>query len=607
MQSRVTESRSLVGRLGAEWRPLALGCLCLVGTNVLGLAIPWLLKGSVDAIRSLGDVAGAPASRVVYDQVVRNALLIIVAAVGQAGIRTASRIFIFNAGRNVEYGLRRDLFAHLLGMDAGFFRRHATGDLMSRLTSDLSSVRMLFGPGILNVANTLFTYGAGGWLLYHLSPRLTLFALLPYPFLILAARLSSRRIYAASRDLQQQLGALAATVHEDVAGIAVVKGYALEEHRHDGFAAKSRHYLEGTLRLARARGVLTPLFAMIGAVGTLIVLWAGGHEVIAGRLTLGGLIAFNAYLLYLSGPTISFGWILAVWQRGLAAWARVSEMLAARSTILDPGAGDVSTTPPRGGTTLDPLRSEPAPLNLQPTIALRDLAVGDALSGLSLDIPAGSNVAIVGPTGSGKTTLVDAILRLTEVPAGSYLLGGRPVHELPLRSARRMIGYAPQEAFLFSASIADNVGFGLPPDLAPDERENRIAEALEAAGMGRDLAVLPAGASTVVGERGIMLSGGQRQRVALARALATRPPILVLDDALSAVDAETEHAIIARLAPLLHGRTAIVISHRVAAIREADQIFVLDQGRLVERGTHDELVQRGGVYAGLYREQWATS
>ncbi len=603
---------SILDRLRDEVWLLFLGCLCLAGTNALGMTIPWLLKSAVDALRALhgngpitadgGHAAAAATATAVataYEIVARSAGWIAAAAIGQAVIRTASRVLIFNAGRNIEFGLRRDLFRHLCRMDAGFYRHHATGDVMSRMTNDLSAVRMLFGPGVLNVVNTLMVYATGIWLLLRLDSRLTMIALIPYPALIFFARLWSRRIYAASRALQEQLGALSTALQEDLAGIAVVKSYALEDRRHAGFARQSQAYLDCALSLARTRGSLTPLFAVIGAMGTLIVLWAGGREVIAGRLTLGGLVAFNAYLAYLSFPTIALGWILAVWQRGVAGWVRVRDLLATEPAISDVLA-DPSGPPAR-----HPGHGEAATLSLR----IHDLSlVRDGrtiLQNVSLRIPGGGTLAIVGPTGSGKTTLVDAVPCLWNVPRGTVFLGERDIRDYPLAQLRSSIGYAPQEAFLFSATVAENVGFGLPPGIAPSERAKRVARAVQAAGLAPDLAVLPNGIDTVVGERGITLSGGQRQRVALARAIATEPSVLVLDDSLSSVDAETEREILTRLRPILKGRTSILVSHRVAAVREADQIVVLDQGRVAEHGTHQELLEARGVYATLYREQLA--
>ena len=570
---------SIGARLRPELGGVAGGALCLAATNALALAIPWLIKSAIDALRTL---PAAAAHRVV----VREAALIILFAVLQALIRTWSRILIFNAGRNIEYSLRRDLFAHLTSLDAAFYRGHPTGDVMSRMTNDLGSVRMLFGPGILNLFNTAFVYVTTLTLLLKLSPRLTLLALVPYPALLAGARLASRRMYKAGRAIQEQLGTLSSAIQEDLAGIAVIKHYTLEPVRDAKFRELNDEYLGRSLTLVRARGVLMPLFAGLGGLGTLIVLFFGGREVIDGRLTVGGLVAFNAYLVALSWPTVALGWIIGIWQRGIASWARVRELLDTTPAVAEPAL-------PAAG-----------PLG-PPSIEVRDLTVAidgrKILDGVSFSLPAGATLAVVGPTGSGKTTLVDAIVRMQDVAPGAVEVAGRDVTRIPLGDLRRLVGYAPQDAFLFSATVAENVGFGLHEGADPA----RVRSAAEAAGLAPDIAVLPEGYETLVGERGITLSGGQRQRVALARALAADPRILILDDSLSSVDAQTEREILTRLRPILAGRTSIVISHRVAAVKDADRILVLDRGRVAEQGTHAALLASGGLYASLYREQLA--
>jgi ATP-binding cassette, subfamily B, multidrug efflux pump len=383
---------------------------------------------------------------------------------------------------------------------------------------------------------------------------------------------------------------MSSSIQEDLAGIAVIKHYTLEPEREAKFRGLNDEYLTRSLALVRARGTLTPLFAVLGGAGTLIVLWAGGREVIAGRLTVGGLVAFNAYLVLLSWPTIALGWIIGIWQRGLAAWVRVRELLSTAPRICDPpdeaGAGQ----------TLGP-----------PSIEVRDLSVvvdgRRLLDRVSFSLPAGATLAVVGPTGAGKTTLVDAIVRMQEVAPGSIVVGGRDVTQIPLSTLRSQIGYAPQDAFLFSATVAENIAFGIRDPAA--DAPARVRRAAEAAGLAPDIAILPDGYDTMVGERGITLSGGQRQRVALARALCAAPQILILDDSLSSVDAQTEREILTRLEPILAGRTSILISHRVAAVKDADRILVLDGGRVAEQGTHATLLAAGGVYASLYREQLA--
>jgi len=548
------------------------------------MAIPWLIKGVIDALRR-----GAQAEPNLHALVVRDALLIAGFATTQALLRTWSRILIFNAGRNVEYRLRGDVFRHLLGLDAGFYRQHPTGDMMSRLTNDLGAVRMLFGPGLLNLCNTALVYATSLWLLVHLSPRLTLWALLPYPVLLAGARLSSRKIYGFSRAIQEQLGVMSTSIQEDLTGVAVIKHYTLEETRQAKFRALNDEYLSRSLALVRARGTLSPLFAMLGGAGTLIVLWAGGREVILGRMTIGALVAFNAYLVLLSWPTIALGWIIGIWQRGIAAWTRVRDLFETAPRIADGPA----TVP---GLTID-----------APSIEARELTIEvdgrRLLDRVSFALPAGATLAVVGPTGAGKTTLVDALCRMQEVASGAVRIGGHELTQIPLRALRGAIGYAPQDAFLFSATVAENIGFGIAPGPDGGLDLQRIEQAAEAAGLAPDLAIFPEGYDTVVGERGLTLSGGQRQRVALARALCAEPKILILDDSLSSVDAQTEREILTRLKPILAGRTSILISHRVAAVQDADQILVLDEGRVAEAGTHGELLRAGGLYASLYRTE----
>ena len=584
--AKSTAKHTLTHTLRPELGRFVLGCLCLVGTNAFALAIPWLLKQSIDALRSQAAAAA-------HAIVVRDAIAIIVFAVLQAVIRTWSRIFIFDGARNIEYSLRRDLLAHLTRLDPTFYRRHPTGDVMSRLTNDLTAVRALYGPGLLNVFNTALVYATALALLLQLSPRLTLLALIPYPLLLVAARLASRRIHRASRAIQDQLGVMSTVIQEDLAGIAVIKHYTLEESRQRAFRGVNDEYLARALSLVRVRGALMPMFAMLGGIGTLIVLWAGGREVIAGRMTVGSLVAFNGYLVLLSWPTFALGWIIGIWQRGTAGWARVRELLDTKPGIADaPDAVAAAAGAPR-----------------TPAVEVRDLEiVADGrrlLDGVSFKLPAGATLAIVGPTGSGKTTLVDAVLRMQEVAPGAVHVGGDDITSIPLAELRGMIGYAPQDAFLFSATVADNIAFGIRGEVDAATREDRVRRAAEAAGLAPDVAVLPEGYDTLVGERGITLSGGQRQRVALARALAADPQILILDDSLSSVDAETERTILTRLRPILAGRTSILISHRVAAVKDADQILVLDGGRVAEAGTHGALLASGGLYASLYREQLA--
>ena len=565
----------------ACWRyrgALLAGSAFLLATNALALAIPWQLQVAIDGFRS--DSAGAGALAL------RSALLLATLAITGALTRIASRILVFNSGRNVEYDLRRRIFDHLLVLPPAYFAGHPVGDLMSRLTSDLMAVRVLVGFGALNVVNTTFVYLLTIGRMVSLDARLTLLALLPFPAIVIVGRLTGRSMFKRSRDVADELGKLSSRIQEDLAGVQVVKGYALEGARQATFVAQNDAYAHMSMRLVIARGLMGPLLGLLAAIGTLVVLWGGGAAVVRGELTLGQLTAFQLYLLQLAWPTLALGFILSVFQRGKASWARLCEVL---------------TEEPARDTAAPPARP------IEGALSLRGLTVHrggrPVLEDITLDIPAGATVAIVGRTGAGKSTLVEALCRMIEVPPGSLLVDGVDVGELPLATLRGAIGYAPQEAFLFSESIRDNVRFGLRAPSGDAEANARVEAAVRDAGLERDLQILPEGLDTIVGERGISLSGGQRQRVALARALASDPRILILDDSMSAVDAETEKAVLERLRAVLRGRTSILVSHRIAAVRQADQIVVLEGGRLAERGTHDELVEKGGIYADLYQRE----
>ncbi|HEU5057575.1 MAG TPA: ABC transporter ATP-binding protein, partial [Kofleriaceae bacterium] len=434
-------------------------------------------------------------------------------------------------------------------------------------------------------------FGAALFLMLGIDPWLTLWALLPYPLVVALGSLYGRRIYRSSRAVQEEMGSLSTSLQEDLGGIAIIKTYTLEEERGKVFAGRSERLLEKNMDLTRVRGQLMPLLGGVASLGTVIVLFVGGQAVIGGRIELGQMVQMSGYLALLVWPTLALGWMISLLQRGQASWRRLTEILDQKPAIAD-GPAAIALTEVRG------------------ELALRGLTIeidGKVLvDGVSLDIPAGTVTAIVGRLGSGKSLLVEAIPRLIEVPRGAVLLDGHDVCDLELATLRGAIGYAPQEAFLFSTTIAENIAVGLEGrrDVVGAEAvAAAVRQAAVEAGLERDLAALPDGLETVVGERGVTLSGGQRQRVALARALVSRPRVLILDDSLSSVDAETERQILEQLAAVMRGRTAILISHRVAAVRRAHQIAVLDGGKLVERGTHAELLARGGVYADLYRTQ----
>ena len=555
----------------------------LIATNGFFLGIPVTTGLVVEAIRAAD-----------YSRVLPLCLWMAGFAIATAVTRIVSRITIFNAARAAEYDLRSDLFTHLLQLDASYHRQHATGETMSRITSDVQTVRAMWGAGILNLANTAFAFATVLVMMFRIDPILTLAAIAPYPFIYLIGQLMGKHIYRGSQAVQAQMGALSARLQEDLGGIAIIKSYTLEPIRRDGFANASRTVLNTNMGLARTRLLLEPNLRALASAGVIIALWVGGVAVVNQRIAIGQLFEFNGYLARLVWPTLALGWMISLLQRGRGSWSRLDAVLRTTSQIVD-GPGPTLAASDRA----------PEVRTNELTITVDGRAL---LADISIHLPSGSITALVGPTGGGKSTLVDAMLRLVEVPAGSITVNGRDITDVPLASLRGAIGYSPQDAFLFSMSIADNIAMGLSE--RTDARDNavdpRVIAAADTAGLRNDLARMPDGLRTVVGERGITLSGGQRQRVALARALVGQPLMLILDDSLSSVDAETERAILNNLRQARIGRTVVLVSHRVAAVKDADQILVLDGGRIVERGTHAELLRKAGVYAGLYQSQLDT-
>ena len=556
------------------------GIFCLFASTSLTMAVPWLYKKAVDAIER-----GEATAHFVWPLVT-----VVAIALAQGVVRTYSRFVIFNVGRDIEYDLRNDLFAHLEKQPLAFYQARQTGDLMSRLVNDVTAVRMLLGPGILNFINTPIYYVYGLTIMLSIHPGLTVAALAIYPVALGFVKRSSRLLIERSLRVQEGLAELSSRVQETLSGIHVVKAYACEAHELRTFGAINDRFQDTSIRLARVRGFIGPVMNVVGGVGSLVVLWYGGGLVIAKRISIGDLVAIIGYLHVLAWPTMALGWMLTILQRGRAAMIRLNELFAVEPAITTaPDAAPI--TPFRGELTLRdvvfryPSRPGAAPI----------------LRGVDVTIPAGRTVAIVGRTGAGKTTLVQLLPRLFDVERGQVLLDGRDVRTLPLDWLRRHVGLVPQDPFLFSRSIRENVAFAL--DHANGNGEDRVEWAVGMAGLTRDLADMPAGLETVVGERGITLSGGQKQRVTLARVLAAAPRVLILDDSLSSVDAATEREILDRLRDFFRARTTVLIAHRITTVQEADLIIVLDDGGVAEVGTHDELLARGGVYADIFRKE----
>jgi ATP-binding cassette subfamily B protein len=506
-------------------------------------------------------------------------------ALGGAVLRYFSRTLIFYAAREVEYEMRNDLFAHLQRLPQSFYFRWHTGDLMSRCVNDLNSVRMMLGPGLVSVIQTPLLFGLSFAYMFSMQWQLALLVALPYPLFVAIARGFGGQMHSRSLAVQQSLAAMSNHVQEAVSGIGVVKTYAMEPVQAERFEAENRALFANHLRLVKALAGMPAITGLLPSVSLAMVLVSGMPDVAAGRMSHGDFFTFTMYIFGLTFPTFMMGWVVALVQRGAAAMQRIDEVLSVLPSIRDFDVLDVPSL--RGEIEFRGLEFRYLGSDREP--ALRDV---------HLHVPAGSTLGVVGPVGSGKSTFASVIPRLFEVEPGQLFLDGVDVNRIPLETLRASIAMVPQDSFLFSMSLADNIAYG-----APDADRGRIREAAVRAQLDKDVADLPQGYDTVVGERGVMLSGGQRQRAALARALLLRPSILILDDTLSAVDAETEAAIQAELREVFADRTVVVVANRVSSVRECDQIIVLDGGRIVERGTESELLARGGLYARLAREQ----
>ena len=574
----VAASKRLLPYLLRHRRRLLLGLSCVVAMTSVSLLSPWVLKYAIDDL-TVGVTRGKLG--------LYGALLLGIAAVGGC-FRFLMRRLIVGVSREIEYDIRNDFYAHLERLSLSYFQSERTGDIMSRATNDLSAVRMMAGPAIMYSVNTILVFCIAIILMFSIDIRLTLIALMPLPFVSLLVKFFGSAIHRRFEEIQAQLSHMSAVVQEALAGVRVVRAYRQEEFEIERFRIANRTYLERNRGLIQLQGLFYPSLALFLGFGGLLVLWLGSRAGVLGQITVGEFVAFNAYLVMLTWPMIAFGWVTNMLQRGMASWKRMLEVFDAVPEITD-----------RGGVPVEEIKG---------SIELRELtfAYGDGipvLCNLSLRVEPGQTLALVGSTGSGKSTLLDLIQRLFDPPPGTVFIDGIDVRDLPLGQLRAAIGYVPQEPFLFSTTLRDNVAFGLAEDANTDVVDQSVRTAITVACLDADIEQFPHGYETTVGERGITLSGGQKQRVALARALTVDPRILILDDALSAVDTYTEERILKGLREVMGQRTSIIVAHRMSTVREADIIAVLDQGRLVEQGTHDELLALNKVYADLYHKQ----
>jgi len=553
------------------------GGLCVLLMNTTWVLFPPIIGHAIDDMRKTG---------VKLHTIAMLALMLLAVSVVKAIFQFLIRWVLIGASREIEFDLRNELFRHLEGLSHSFYQRTRTGEIMAKATNDLNAVRMLLGPGFMYTANTIVFTALALTFMLRISHHMTFYAFLPLPVVSIVIQYFGRRIHERFERIQAMFSDISARAQENFSGVRVIRAYVQEEAEIAGFETANREYINRSLKLVRLMGMLWPTLETMLGLAIVLVLWLGGREVVLGRITVGQFTAFNTYMVLLTWPVIALGWVINIFQRGTASLGRIYQLMQEKPEITDS------------------LMVKPLPPGEEPRgeIEFRNLTFSykgnPVLHGIDLRIPAGTSMAIVGPTGSGKTTLVSLIPRIYDAEPGSVLIDGRPIRDYALADLRRNIGFVPQETFLFSETVRENIAFGVPR-----ASDVEIQWAAEAANIATDIEDFPEKYKTLVGERGITLSGGQKQRTAIARALIRNPRILILDDALSSVDTHTEDKILNHLRHVMQGRTTIFISHRVSTVRNADRIAVLHGGRIVELGTHDQLLALNGYYTDLYNKQ----
>ncbi len=579
--------RPLVPYLKRYRRGLTWGALCVLLTNGIAVQFPQVLRRATNDLHT----------GVTTEKLLKYALAIIAVFVAKGIFQFLTRWIVIGISRDIEFDLRNDLFAHLERLSYSYYQRNRTGDIMARATNDLNAVRNLLGPAIMYSANTIVFTALAVSYMFKISPKLTLFAFLPLPVASIVIQYFGRQIHERFERIQAMFSDISARAQENFSGARVIRAYVQEQSEIAAFESANQEYIRRSLGLVRLMGMLWPTLELMLGIAVVIVLWLGGRQVLQGRMNVGDFVAFNTYMAQLMWPVIALGWVINIFQRGTASMARINEILTQQPEIADEVINNGETGAPPVHEIVAPIQGEIEFRNL--TFAYNGAEV---LREVNLRIPAGSSMAIVGPTGSGKTTLVSLIPRIYDAEPGTVLIDGLPIRQFPLDALRRHIGFVPQETFLFSDTIRENIAFGIARENG-EASPGDIQDAAEAANIAHDIESFPEGFNTTVGERGITLSGGQKQRTAIARALLRSPRILILDDALSSVDTHTEDKILNHLREIMQGRTTIFISHRVSTVRNADSIAVLHQGRIVEQGTHDQLIAQNGYYTDLYNKQ----